>query len=233
MRNNTLFDRCHVNTNIDNDDFVGIRRKKNNYEVAFPLGYSISSDEKELRKDIIGLINILSYYSERKESEIFDRLDDNNLFGIPVQAYFYVIKDFLERGYYKETEKKQCIAKRGKIDWSNTIKRIKPFIQDDEALYLDYVVKKNTINDDELITLIHKYCVYDSFDKFGWLFSAFMPPKVVLKLSKTMMLSVVCSRLNNTFNDRNRQLFQNMIAIIKSMHENENVDFRYGTHKGE
>ena len=60
MTNNSLFDRCRTNTNIDNDVFVGIRRKDDYYEVNFPLGYHRSEDEKGLRKDILSLINVLA-----------------------------------------------------------------------------------------------------------------------------------------------------------------------------
>ena len=52
MTNNSLFDRCKTNTNIDGDVFVGIRRKGEYYEVNFPLGYHRSEDEKGLRRDI-------------------------------------------------------------------------------------------------------------------------------------------------------------------------------------
>ena len=48
MASNTLFDRCRVNTNIENDVFVGIQKKDDYYEVDFPLGYHLSSDEKGL-----------------------------------------------------------------------------------------------------------------------------------------------------------------------------------------
>ena len=141
MTNNSLFDRCRTNTNIDNDVFVGIRRKDDYYEVNFPLGYHRSEDEKGLRKDILSLINV--------------GLNQDDPAGIPVQAYLYLIKDFFERGYYKERDTYRQIAKRGKIDWSRTIKTQKPLLQDNEAYYLNFVVKKNTINEDELITIVH------------------------------------------------------------------------------
>ena len=172
MTNNSLFDRCRTNTNIENDVFVGIQRKDDYYEVNFPLGYHRSEDEKGLRKDILSLINVLAKNTDKKESEIYVGLNQD----VPVQAYLYLIKDFFERGYYKQRDTYRQVAKRGKIDWSRTIKTQKPLLQDNEAYYLDFVVKKNTINEDELITLVHKYCVYDSFDKFGWLFTSFVPP---------------------------------------------------------
>lgn len=233
MTNNSLFDRCRTNTNIDNDVFVGIRRKDDYYEVNFPLGYHRSEDEKGLRKDILSLINVLAKNTGKKESEIYVGLNQDDPAGIPVQAYLYLIKDFFERGYYKERDTYRQIAKRGKIDWSRTIKTQKPLLQDNEAYYLNFVVKKNTINEDELITIVHKYCVYESFDKFGWLFTSFVPPEPKTGLTKKMMLSVVNDKLQNTFNDRNKQLFKNMIAVIKAMKDDADSEFRYGTYRFE
>ena len=233
MTNNSLFDRCRTNTNIESDVFVGIRRKDEYYEVNFPLGYHRSEDEKGLRKDILSLINVLAKNTDKKESEIYVGLNQDDPAGIPVQAYLYLIKDFFERGYYKERDTYRQVAKRGKIDWSRTIKTQKPLLQDNEAYYLDFVVKKNTINEDELITLVHKYCVHESFEKFGWLFTSFVPPEPKTGLTKKMMLSVVNDKLQNTFNDRNKQLFRNMIAVIKAMKDDAKSEFRYGTYRFE
>ena len=166
MASKTLLDRCHVNTNIENDMFVGILKREDYYEVDFPLGYHFNSDEKGLRKDILSLINILEKYSDRRESEIYGGLKNNDVGGIPVQAYMYLIKDLFERGNYKERDKHNQDAKCRKISCRKTIKTQKSVIQDNEAYYLNFVVKNNNMNENELITLVHKYCVYQSFDKF-------------------------------------------------------------------
>ncbi|MCM1064647.1 MAG: LlaJI family restriction endonuclease [Eubacterium sp.] len=228
--NDSLFDRCRTNTNIDSDVFVGIRRKDEYYEVNFPLGYHRSEDEKGLRKDILSLMNVLAKHTDKKASEVYVGLDQDGPAGIPVQAYLFLIKDFFERGYYKERDTYRQIAKRGKIDWSRTIRTQKPLLQENAAYYLDFVVKKNTINEDELITLVHEYCVYESFEKFGWLFTSFVPPKPKIRLHRKMMLVVVNDKLQSTFNDRNRRLFRNMIAVIRAMKDDAGSDFRYGTY---
>ncbi len=230
MKNNSLFDRCRTNTNIENDVFVGIRRKDEYYEVNFPLGFHCSEDEKGLRKDILSLINVLAKNTDKKESEIYVGLKGDDSIGIPVQAYLFIIKDYFERVYYKERDTYRQIAKREKIDWGRTIKTQKPLPQGDEVYYLNFVVKKNTIKEDELITLVHKYCVYESFEKFGWLFTSFMPPKSKIGLNKKMMLAVVNNKLQNTFNDRNKRLFKNMAAVISTMDDDDEADFRYGTY---
>lgn len=233
MVNNSLFDRCRVNTNIGNDVFVGIRRTDEYYEVNFPLGFHCSEDERGLRKDILTLINILEKNTKKRESEIYVGLNQDDLTGIPVRAYLYLIKDFFERGYYKERDTYRQIAKRGKIDWSKTIKTQKPLLQDNEAYYLDFVVKQNTIKEDELITLVHKYCVYDSFMKFGWLFTSFVPPEPKIMLNSKIMLSVVNDKLQSTFNDRNKQLFKSMISVIRTLKDDTESEFCYGTYRFE
>lgn len=230
MSSNTLFQRCRVNTNIENDVFVGVIRKDDYYEVDFPLGYHLSSDEKGLRKDILSLINVLARYTNKRDSEIYGGLKTEDGTGIPVQAYLCLIKDFFERGYYKERETYYQTAKKGKINWNRTIKTQKPVMQDNEAYYLTFVVKKNSINEDELITLVHKYCVYESFDKFGWLFTSFVPAKPKTGLSTKMMISVVNNKLQNTFKDQNKQLFRNMLAVLKNLNDDSRTEFRYGTY---
>lgn len=233
MASNTLFDRCRVNTNIENDVFVGIQKKDDYYEVDFPLGYHLSSDEKGLRKDILSLMNVLARYTDKRESELYDGIKKDDSSGIPIQAYLFLIKDYFERGYYKERETLYKVAKKGKIDWSKTIKTQKPVMQDNEAFYLDFVVKKNTINEDELITLVHKYCVYESFDKFGWLFTSFVPAKPRTGLTIKMMISVVNNKLQNTFKDQSKQLFKNMLAVLKRLDDDSQTEFKYGTYRFE
>lgn len=233
MTNSSLFDRCKTNTNIENDVFVGIRHKESYYEVNFPLGYHLSEDEKGLRRDILSLINVLAKNTDKKESEIRMGLKQKDFTNIPVQAYLFLIKDYFERGYYKELDNYTQVAKRGKIDWGRTIKTQKPLLQNNEVYYLDFVVKKNTIKEDELITLVHRHCVYESFEKFGWLFTSFIPPNPKIGLSRKIMASVVNNKLQNTFNDKNKQLFRNMLAVIECMKEDAKSEFRYGTYRFE
>ena len=228
MSSNTLFDRCHVNTNIENDVFVGILKKDDYYEVDFPLGYHLSTDEKGLRKDILSLMNILTKYCDKKESKLYSD-SRNHAIGIPVQAYLYIIKDFLEHGYYKEREIYHRVAKRGKINWRKTIKIQRPMVQDNEVYYLNFVVNKNTINENELITIVHKYCVYESFEKLGWLFTSFIPEKPRIELTVKMMISVVINKLENTFKDQNKRLFKHMLDLLKQLDDDSEKEFRYGT----
>ena len=70
-------------------------------------------------------MNVLSRYTNKRESELYDGIKDDSS-GISIQAYLYLIKDYFERGYYKERETLYKVAKKGKINWSRTIKTQKP-----------------------------------------------------------------------------------------------------------
>ena len=80
--------------------------------------------------------------------------------------YLNVINYYLDHNgtYYCETERTFKVDSRGKTDWSRTIKTQKPLLQGNSPIYLKQVVRVQTPNLNRLITRIHKYCVYESFD---------------------------------------------------------------------
>ncbi len=230
----SIRDHCRVNTNYDADTFVGIRCNDGEFSVNFPLGFDISDKDDELRKDILLLLATISATTGRRDSETEEQAKEYNETAFPVQAYIAVIYDYYARGYYIEREVNYIVSKRGKINWNRTIKTQKPFIQDGNAYYLDFVIKKNQVNENELITLIHEYLVYESFAKIGWLFTKAMPMKPRLKYNEKLFRSVLLDKIAGTFNDKNRKLFINMLAIVDYMGDSKSMkNFRYGTYRFE
>ena len=233
MAHVSLRDKCSVNTNIDTDTFVGVKAIDGDISISFPLGFRLSDDDKELRKDILLLLNVLSKNTERRDSEInYDPA--YNSVELPVQAYLYIISDYYSRGYYKERELSYEVSRKGKINWGRTVKTQKVYLQDDEIYYLDFVTKKNNINENELITLIHEFCVYESFDKIGWLFTSSVPAEPRIRFNRRLFHGAVRKKISETFNDRNRQLFVNMLAVIDFLGDDGPAgDYRYGTYRFE
>lgn len=226
--------KCRVNTNKDADVFVGIKCEDNDISINFPIGYEISKDDKGLRKDILLLLNTIKTTTAKRNSEIKEGHKAYNETAFPIQAYMAVIYDFSSRGYYKEREVVYSVAKRGKTDWNRTVKTQKAYIQDKSAYYLDFVTKKNTVNNDQMITLIHEYCVYESFSKVGWLFTGGIPQKPKLKYNERLFRTVLKAKIANTFNDRNKSLFLHMLAIIDYQGSADSKhNYRYGTYSFE
>lgn len=230
----SLRERCKINTNIDADTFVGIICDKGEFSVHFPLGFDVADDEKGLRKDILLMLNTISATIGRKDSQVAGKSRSFEEGGFPFQSYLFLISDYIERGYYKEKETRYTVSTKGKINWSRTIKTQKPFIQGNEAYYLKFVTRRNPLSENELITLIHEYCVYDSFKKAGWLFTDFIPEQPYIKYNKKMFRSVVLEKAKATFNDKNKQLFSHMLAVIDEMQDpNVEMSFKYGTYRFE
>ncbi len=227
-----LKEHC-VTDNERNDNFVGIRSINNDLQICFPLGFDIS--DKNIRADIKKLISILLEYNKTIACE--NLLNNKNEIiesDFPLTAYKNVIEYFLSHGYYLENKSYYENSAKGKINFSKTIKKNRPIIQTfnnkNSFIYTRFQVKKEMINENELITAINKYCVHEAFSKFGFVFSSFMPPKFKLPTDKNYCIYLLEHRLNSTFNDDKKILFQSMKNILL---QDDNVldktDFKFGT----
>jgi hypothetical protein len=234
LREIDIRDKCRVNSNREMDTFVGLKCNDDDISINFPMCYHISDDNAELRKDIILLFATLAANTQRRDSELLGQGRSFDEVEFPLQSYMYLIKDFFARGYYREQEVTYKVAKTGKIKWNRTIKTQRPYVQDTDVYYLDFVTKNSSIKEDELITLIHEYCVYESFERIGWLFTTMIPKKPRIAKRERVFKSVLKEKIVNTFNDRNRLLFRHMLAIIDFEGDKDSdKNYRYGTYRFE
>lgn len=226
-------DRCRVDVSAHENSFVGIKCGKDGASVCFPLGFCVSSDDRELRRDIRLRLSVMAA-AAKKDSWLPGPAGEYNMKTFPVQAYMAVAQDFFARGYYRESERVYGAGKRGKIHWDRTIKNRMPYVQDGNLFYLDFITMKNTLSENELITLIHEYCVYESLSKIGWLYTEKLPPRPRLQYHERLFRRVLTDKLAHTFNDRNRKLFRDMLAIVEYRGNQEAPQlFRYGTYRFE
>lgn len=235
-RSFSLFDACVYNANLNEKDyFVGIKYENESLRINFPLGYKRASTEEELKKDVLNLIGVLSSLSDANESFIQTQKvarKENVLF--PIHAYLYLIKDFLTNGYYFEKEVVYSKSSNGKANWAKTARQVKPLLQDDSVFYTEFITRKVTHNENELISQIHQYCVWESFSKIGWLFSSFVPAKPRLRFNKSLFLSIIKTKLSQTFNEKTMLLFNYMIDVIEFLEKSsESKNFTYGTNEFE
>lgn len=233
-----LFDYCRNVTNIKGDDFVGIKSELVNDEykitVNFPIGYSISKEEKNVRKEIFDLFSILQSYNSR-QSEVAQMSSEQVLKTIrfPVQAYLRVMRHYLHYGFYKDTEENYQLGLCGPVSMSRTISRVQPIVQKSGFVFPNLIVRKNNDTDKEIITEINRYCVYESYLKIGWLYNQKLPPQPNIKNPNLKAYAIVLKqRLVNTNKDSIKQLFQSMLAIIEFRNSADNPnEFYFGTNK--
>lgn len=232
----SLFDACVYNANLNEKDyFVGIKYENDRLRINFPLGYKKAATEEELKKDVLNLIGVLSSLSYANESFIQkQKVTHNENVVFPIHAYLYLIKDFLSNGYYFEKEVVYEKSTHGKANWTKTVKQVKPFLQDSSIFYTEFITRKIKHNENQLISQIHQYCVWESFSKIGWLFSSFIPVKPRIKFNKSLFLSIIKSKVSQTFNEKTILLFNYMIDVIEFLDKScETKNFTYGTNEFE
>lgn len=215
-----LNDFCVVSKS-EYDEFVGLRFEDGRPKVTFPRGFRLSDDESQTRKDIVRLLAAIQRFSGRQEGSSSSFLNGDVQLTFPILSYQYIIKDFLANGYYIEKETQYVDGTRGKINWKRTVQKKQPVYNNGNLVYLDFVVKTNQVNSNNLLTRIHEYCVRESFEKLGWLYltGETLPPKPKIRFNKRMFTSVLNDALNSTFNDHKRLLFTSMMNIVNSRRE--------------
>lgn len=228
-----LQSKCHVNTNEEGNRFVGIKADSENARVYFPMGYQLPNTEYELRRDILHLISVLSEFTDRKDRVLhMKNFEAPRSVDFPVNAFLEVIDYYMEkRSYYTEREPIYKTSDRGNTDWAKTVRQQKPLLQANNSLiYLKQTVRNSTPNGRNLITQIHKYCVYESFQKLGWLFTWYLPPKPDFPVEINRFLIELNDKLGKTNNDEDKRLFTSMKAILNYIDEETNKrQFYFGT----
>ena len=225
---------CEVCNSFD-DSFIGLRFVDGYPLVSFPRGYRKSEKDDDVRKDILSLLTILHKFTDKREGNGINDLNGDKYTQFPILSYQYIIYDYLSNGYYTEKDVDYRVGNRGKVNWKRTIQKIKPMIDDDNVVYLDFVVKRS-INKTDIITKIHEYCVYESFSKLGWLYfnNTFIPKKPSIQVNKKMFLTELNDALSNTYNSNKKKLFSCMIDIINQVDEKTGIsELSYGVTKFE
>lgn len=220
-----------VTGKIDNS-FIGIKIKNKIIEFYYPESYQLAdykSNFKELRKDILsilGTIKIAKTLSLNK-AKIESSLSNNNF---AIFSYLWIIKDYLNNGFYVNREKEFKTNQRGKINWKRTMKN-QPIISSNNLIYKDIVVEvRNSF--DNIIVDIHKYCVKKSIDFIGWLFnlnSKSIDTKPFNNSIKNQYLHALRVEIDKSFDDYKKLRLNHLLKVLEGLDgENNNDEFVYG-----
>lgn len=220
----------------EREDFVGVRFEFDNVlkhhrpYITFPYGYDYTSNE-----DVLCLISVLSDYQREMQNVVRADLTEDEQQGFPIQSYHFVIQDYLSNGYYTERETMYASRANGKVNWVRTVKKEKPVIQENGAIYLNLQTRLHHSNDEHIMTEISKHCVYESFAKLGWYYGLSTPSKPSSTLCKTQFIAILRDKLHKANKDMDKQLFQSMINVLQNLDENNSnpKHFAFGTRRFE
>ena len=208
--------------------FVGIKIENDRPKIYFPMGYRASKPSEDIcKRDFYQLIAVLndkslqSYFSEEdlKKSQL----------DFPFYAYLSVLQYYLDFGYFVESETIYKKGFSGKISWPRTVKRIKPqVVKDEEGLdqvvYLNLITRKTSYREDNLITLVHKFCVKESARLIGPLYgiSEDEVEEPELLFDYELFAEVIQDKIAATFNDKHLELFHAILKMVRYLGNKEN-----------
>ena len=223
---------CESKANSETE-FVGIRCEKSkeggvlDRSIIFPLGYFKDDSalrelpEEELRECVVNLFTVLSDPSLQEQihqdSSISTFAEEHGESEFPMVSYLNVIRNFLDFGYLDEKEILYKKGANGKINWGRTIKAVQPVITEDaqNLVYLDFIARKVSYNEDTLITQVHKFCVHDALVKLGFLFGIDPSEEPLLDFDYDLFCNAIHSKLAKTFNDRDLRLLADLARIVE------------------
>lgn len=232
---------CESKANSETE-FVGIRCEKSKEggvletSIIFPLGYFKDDSalrelpEEELRECVVNLFTMLSDRSLQEQihqdSSVSTFAEEHGESEFPMVSYLNVIRNFLDFGYLDEKEILYKKGANGKINWGRTIKAVRPVITENEQnlVYLDFIARKVSYNEDTLITQVHKFCVHDALVKLGFLFGIEPSEEPLLDFDYDLFCNAIHSKLAKTFNDRDLRLLADLARIVEYLAEHKTED---------
>ena len=146
-----------VRNQVNIEEKIGLKVTDRKIEFIFPQYYEITSN---YINEMLNVLKLIDKYKVTQNAK--DKFDKENHF--PFDAYLWIIKDYVENGYYNEKQSKYSPGAKGNINWKKTIKNNKVFWGQDQLVYKELIVKSN-YNIDNIITQIHKLCVAEKINK--------------------------------------------------------------------
>jgi len=222
------------------EGFVGVRFDGGKPQIYFPYGCfqnieTTFEDEpsegkpsdEELRQAFTCLMKVLSdqnLISDAENSNYASSLEFESKLDFPFQEFFYVLDYYLNFGLYKETEKIYMQGVHGKVNWSRTIKHIRPQVfkseRGAEIVYLNLISSCNSQNENQLVTLIHEFCVALAQKLIGPLYGVDADVESSLDFDYELFSAVLNEKCSRTFNDRKLRLFHAMQMIVEYLQGN-------------
>lgn len=159
-----------------NCSFVGMVIKEDNILLSFPKHYNvenaISRGEKlQLLKAMKDILHIIE-----RDRQLYGVEPGQLSDTIPVDAYYYILRYYLEFGLYHRQIRDTSKGYKGHINWHKTINTIRPLLSDENFVYSPFIV--NCEYDESIfITECMDYVLYDFYKSFQSLLDDIHPYK--------------------------------------------------------
>ena len=150
-----------------------------------------------------------------------------------IMSYLWIIRDYLSNGYYRNSEKIYRTNGKGKVNWKKTLET-QPIISNGNVIYNNVIVEVR--NDcDDIITEAHKWCVFDSVRKIGWLFGLNEKSVFVARTADSVLkkyIRAIKTELMRTFDDVKKIRLNHMLRVLTGVDDSDRTrEIVYGVDK--
>ncbi len=204
--------KCLPITGKKNDSFVGIKADRDNIYIYYPESLELSLEEGRRRREILSLVKSISLARTKygEETHIFEAKNIGKNFV--VDAYIWILNDYLRNGTYINLEKEYVDNARGKINWKRTLRK-PAIVSENNIIYKEYVTEVKHQRDN-LLTEIYKYCVRTASDAIGWLIGVTTDVYERVPFNKREYENSLRKELEQTFDDEKRYRLTVMLEIV-------------------
>ncbi len=225
----------HSVTNEEHNSFVGLRIKNGEIHFHYPESYDLSgeNDKKSFRYDVVNIIRTISLAKSKTSTSNLSDSGVHQSEQFAIMSYLWIIRDYLSNGYYRNSEKIYNVNGKGKINWKKTLDT-QPIISNGNVIYNNVVVEVR--NDcDDVITEAHRWCVFDSVRKIGWLFGLSEKSVFVPKTADSVIkryIRAIRTELKRTFDDVKKARLNHMLKVLMGVDDSDRTkEIVYGVDK--
>ena len=202
-------------------EYIGFDLESNAGRFIFPCRYIASGrenaadagqekEQKEEAKKIISLIKRV-----QKEFSLGGSGDESFQF----YSMVWLIRDYIDNGYYTETERVVRRGDQGRIDWKHTLRHSGIYFDGNNLLYRDFYVQKNRLDEANLLAQIYKCCLAYSAECIGFLYNVSQTERSVFRMDSSadvgFMFYHAQKELGRTFNSYKQMLLRHLLTILK------------------
>lgn len=198
------------------NNFVGIKTGEGSVQLYVP---SVFRQDENIKKDILIFIKSISIAKKLHQDKIQNGKNVNDKIW-PIDSYLWIIRDYLDNGYYYNREKRYSNSNSGKIDWKRTLSNM-PIYSNGNIIYDKFVTSKMSATND-IIAQTYRLCLKQALQRIGWLFNYNFYVEIQQIFSISEMVAEIRRELNQTFDDVKNLRYKHMLKILRNI-EGEKV----------
>lgn len=223
---------CSLRGNMITFKVTGLLIYRETLLIIFPKAYKLPEDLAAEKEHIEVLFKVLMKYKDEAaldtdEAELLD--GENGEYKGNLITIYRLIQDFFQNGYLIKEMRVKTVNYSGRTDWPSTIRKKQPVFSGGSVIYVDHISHKTTVDKQNLLLRLHKYCIYKGIEKYGWLFG--VSPDIVEPQKNALnnydldsIINFLTGELNNTFVEREIQVIKLLIQFLYGINPEKSED---------